>query len=216
LRLEAGGRGGDIAAGGEILKPGDGKSRIAADVDPFERLKIQRHIERQPVIARAAANAQADAREFGAVDVDPRCCARPARRHTQFGGVGDDGILERHDHLPNPERTALQVDERVHDELAGAVIGHLSTAVDLHHGNVPNGLKMLPIGVEAEREHRRMFQEPNFIASRRVAFVGKALHRPPSGLVGHQPEVADQRRFGHRSGACLTGLRWRASACSAR
>ncbi len=59
-----------------IRQPRDGEPAMAAHIDALERLQIERYIERQPVIARAAANPQADAGEFGAIDIHARRRAR--------------------------------------------------------------------------------------------------------------------------------------------
>ena len=98
--------------------------------------QIERYVERQSVITRAAANPQTDAGEFGALDIHPRRLARPLRLHAQLGNIVDDGILERHHQFAHAQAPAPQINERIDDQLPGTVIRHLTAAVDLHHRDV--------------------------------------------------------------------------------
>ena len=68
--------------------------RIAAHVDTLEWLGIERHVERHAVIARAAADAQADARELRLADIDTRRVARAVRRDAELGRVVDHGVFQ--------------------------------------------------------------------------------------------------------------------------
>ena len=65
--------------------------------------------------------------------------------------------------VADAEAGALQVDERIHHQLPGAVIGHLAAAIDLHHGNVAGREQVRAARVHAEREHRRMLEKPDLV-----------------------------------------------------
>ncbi len=66
------------------------------------------------------------------------------------------------------EPGAAEVEQRIDHELARAVIGHLSAAIDLHHRDVAGREHVLGTRVHAEREDRRMLEEPDLVAASRV------------------------------------------------
>src|ERR1700676_2832678 len=122
-----------------IRKPRYGEPPMSTHVDALEWLQIERYVERQPVITRAAANPQSKAREFGAADIHPRRLARTLRVEPEPGNIGDDGIFERDHQFAHAQAPAPQINERIDHELAGAVIRHLTAAVDLHDRDVAGG-----------------------------------------------------------------------------
>ena len=65
----------DFARATELGKLSHLLSRIASGVDAAERGEVQRHIQRQSVVAATAAHTHPDARELTALDVDPGCVA---------------------------------------------------------------------------------------------------------------------------------------------
>ena len=213
-------------AAGMVCEPRHRKPPMAADIDALEGRQIHRHIERQSVIARTAADPESDAGQLGAAHIDPRRLSRTLRGHTQLGHIGDDGILERHDQLAHTQGMPPQIDEWIHHQLSRTVIGHLTAAVDLNHRNIARRQQMLAAGIQSQREHRRMFDEPDFVGSRTVSVVRKLLHRPPGRLVRHLAEMPDHGSVAHESrrirdeagvGAELSRpALLRASACSAR
>src|ERR1700694_1998783 len=77
-----------------ISKPRDRETSMSAYIDALEWFQIERYVERQSVITRAAANPQTDTGEFRAVDVHAGASARARRRHAQLGNAGNDGMLE--------------------------------------------------------------------------------------------------------------------------
>src|SRR5258708_34203967 len=82
---------GAVKASNMIRKPRDRESSLSTDIDALERLQIERYVERQSVITRAAANSQSDTGEFGAIDIHAGPGARTRGRHAQPGNVGKDG-----------------------------------------------------------------------------------------------------------------------------
>ena len=104
-----------------------------------EGRKVERHVQRQAVVAALAAHAHADARKLGARDVDARRAAAALGAHAGLRGEVDHRTLERGDEVAHPEGGALQVDERIDHQLPGTVVGHLPAAIDLHHRDVTRG-----------------------------------------------------------------------------
>ena len=81
-------------------------------------------------------HAQPDGRELRARDVDAGRIA-PRRRDDAVVRHGvDDRVLERLHELARRQRAALEIQQNVRHELAGAVIRDLAAAVDLHDRNV--------------------------------------------------------------------------------
>src|ERR1700676_627739 len=120
-------------------KPRYGEPPMSTHVDALEWLQIERYVERQPVVTRAAANPQTEAGEFGAADIHPRRLAGTLRVEPEPGDIVDDGIFERDNQFAHAQTPAPQINERIDHELAGAVIRHLTAAVDLHDRDVAGG-----------------------------------------------------------------------------
>ena len=156
---------------------------VAAGIDALERFEIHVHVEREAVVAGAAADADAHARDLPAVDIHARRVLAALGGDAEARAVGDDGALERGHEIAHAEARAADVDEWIDHELAGTVIGHLPAAIDLDHGDVAGGEHVARVGVQAQREHRRMLEQPDLVRRVLVARVGDALHLAPGGLV---------------------------------
>jgi hypothetical protein len=112
---------------------------------------------------------------------------------------------------------AAQVDQRIDDELSGAVVGDLTAAVDPQDGNGARIEHVLGVRIHAEREHGRMLDEPDLIERCRAATVREFLHRPQAGRVVHETQAANRRSGAHQTVRRLSSpALLRASACSAR
>ncbi len=77
------------------------------------------------------------------------------------------------------------------------MIGDLPAAIDLDHRNVARRKDVLAFRVEPQGKDGRMLEQPDLVRSGGIALVGEALHRAPGGLVGHEPEVTNERRNAH-------------------
>src|ERR1700676_4724037 len=111
LRRRLRGAGGAGGAGtGEardmIREPRYGEAPLSTHVDALEWLQIERYVERQPVVTRAAANPQTEAGEFGAADIHPGRLARTLRVEPEPGNIGDDGIFERDNQFAHAQAPA--------------------------------------------------------------------------------------------------------------
>src|ERR1700687_4822529 len=98
-------------------------------MDASEGLKIHVNVESQAVIARAAADANAEARKLPLSDIHTRSLAATLRLDTQCRHIVDDARLECAHEIAHPQRRTLQINERVDDELPGPVIGDLAAAI---------------------------------------------------------------------------------------
>ena len=130
-----------------------------------------------------AADAQADARELGTIGVDARRFGPGRRSDSTFSNEIDDALLQGGYEVANADLFPPNVDQRVNHQDAGAVVGHLAATVDLHYRDVPRREQVLSRGIETQREHGRVFAEPDFVLGRVIAFVGEALHGLPAGDV---------------------------------
>src|SRR5688572_1029624 len=155
------------------------QSGVATGIDALEGLEFHVHVERQAVVAGAATDAQAHAGDLAAIDVDAGRVPAAFGRDAETGAIIDDGALQRRDEIAHTESGAADVDEWIDHELAGAVIGHLAATVDLDHGDIARGEYVAGVGIEAQREHRGMFEHPDLVRRVLVACVGDALHLAP-------------------------------------
>ena len=65
---------------------------------------------------------------------------------------------------PNAEAGAAEIQQRVDDELSGTVIGHLAPTVGMNNWDVSRLQDILTVRVNAKREHRRVFEKPQFVS----------------------------------------------------
>src|SRR5580704_4001150 len=107
VRLERVSRGVDRVRPRHVRQPGHLEPFITTWVDPPERLQIEAHVKREPVIARAPTHANPHARELSPIDVHARRAAPSLSRHSVACGQVDDAALERRHEVTYPEpRTA--------------------------------------------------------------------------------------------------------------
>src|SRR5690606_6389831 len=90
------------------------------------------------------------------------------------------------------ERKAPQVDEDVRNDLTRAVIRDLTAAVDLHDRDVAGRKEMRSVGIEAEREYRRVLDEPDLVRRLRGAPLGEVAHLLPDRVERPTAEIADE------------------------
>src|SRR5581483_5036873 len=208
VRLECFGGGPHRPDIAQIRQPGHHEPGVPAGVDAAERLEIDAHVQGDAVICRTTAHADADARQLAALDVYAGSISAALGNYAELGSIIDDAALESGDDVANTESGTPQVDQRVDDELTGTVIGNLAATIDLHDRNVARSQYMITTRVHAQREDRRVLEEPDLIGSIRAALIGEALHGTPGRLVIDEAEVAKdmrRRRGATRCPGRLTG-----------
>src|SRR6185369_4247418 len=174
------------------------QSRVTAGIDALKRLEVHVHVEREAVITRAAADAQADAGDLATIDVDTRRVLAALGADAEAGTVVDHGAFQHGDEVAHAEPRAADVDEWIDHELAGAVIGDLPAAIDLHDGNVAGREHVAGVAVQTLCEHRRMLEQPDLVRRVRIARVGDALHLAPGRDVLDLAEPANSWwKWGH-------------------
>ena len=179
----------------------------------MERCEVHVDVDGDAVVAASVADLEA---ECG----DLRLCAVGAP-HIDAGRVdaasGGDaacrkpfyhGTFDAPDELAHAEPRAREVEQQVGDELARAVIGHLSAAVDLQRRDAVVAQQVLAAPGESERVDRRMLGQPDFVLRAGVARVGERLHRTPRRDVVGASERAHHaarglQRIAHRRRAGL-------------
>src|SRR5215510_2674718 len=92
--LESAGALAHPARSAELGQLGHPQPRVAARIDAVEWLEIERHIQREPVVAPATPDAHTNARELAAPDVHPRCFAPRLSGNAIVCRQIDDGALE--------------------------------------------------------------------------------------------------------------------------
>ena len=103
-----------------------------------------------------------------AVDPDPGQPFDPRRLHSQRRQSPDQRLLEVAAVALHILSVALQVEDRVADELPGAVVGRLAAAVgldDLDLGALGH-VQLALLGATAERDHRRMLEQHDRVRDR--------------------------------------------------
>src|SRR6185295_1887905 len=71
------------------------QSGVTAGIDALKRLEVHVHVEREAVITRAAADAQADAGDLATVDIDARRILAALGADAEAGTVVDHGAFQR-------------------------------------------------------------------------------------------------------------------------
>src|SRR5262245_34330398 len=131
---------GYIALYSKVLGLRDGEARVAARIDRGERGKVHVDVEREPMVRPALPHANAQRRDLGAADVD---AGRPGLALAPPSQELDHGLLEQRHELLHPDAAAREIDQRVDDELARAVIRDIAAAVGLDYGNAVRHRPML-------------------------------------------------------------------------
>ena len=116
--------------------------------------------------------------------------------------AADAVVLERLQHrLLEPENVFLdvdaepaQIDQRIGDDLAGSVVGHLAAAVAAHDLDRAGVEHVLVAPGDALGEDRRMLAEPELVGGRRLARGGERAHRVDREVVGNRAEHLDDHR----------------------
>ncbi|MNI20362.1 hypothetical protein D3C73_738430 [compost metagenome] len=111
-------------------------------------------------------------------------------------------MLHPADQIAHAKPELAHVQQQISHQLARAVVGHLTTTVDLHHRNITGKQQMLGLAGLALGEHRRVFDQPDLVGGIVAAFVGEALHGMPDRLVSHLAELAKAQHPGHHSTMC--------------
>src|SRR5262249_43056413 len=93
------------------------------------------------------------------------------------------GALEPAHGVADAQAGTPQVEERIHDELPGAMIRDLPAAIDFEYGDAVLAQHMLAPPCQPERVDGRVLGEPELVAGRRSARRGERLHRAPGRLV---------------------------------
>ena len=110
---------------------------------------------------------------------------------------------------------ALQVEQEVDDDLAGAMVGDLAAPVDLDDGDADIAQDVLALAGLAQREHGRMLDHPQFVGSFRCPPGGEFLHRAPGWFVIDPAETADLHpQSTTLTSGCAVRSMYSASSCA--
>jgi hypothetical protein len=98
-----------------------------------------------------------------------------------------------------PSTRAADVEQKIANQLAGAVIGHLPATVHLYHRDIARKQQVFGLSGLALGKHRRMLQQPDFVVAVRIACIGELLHGLPGRPVFDQAELTHTHFVGHHS-----------------
>ena len=132
-----------------------------------------------PWKARTAPDPKPDACQLVAFHVNAGRVGSSSCRDIVLGRKVDDALFQRSYQRAHANIGTANVDQRVDHELAGPVKRNLAAAIDLHDRNVSGREQMFLARIEAERENRWVFAEPDFVRRRLVTFVREFLHLAP-------------------------------------
>jgi hypothetical protein len=176
----------------QVCEARDGKARIAAGVDPLERLHVQIQVQRNAVVAAAAPDPEANRGDLGAIDIDTGRIRAGRCKDAVVGQQIDHGPFEQVHQGLDADAHPWKLQQQIGDELSRTVVSDLSAAVGLHHRDVSGRKQMLVTSRLAEREHRRMLQQPELIGCLGTALVREPSHRLPGGCVVSSAQTSNE------------------------
>lgn len=159
------------------------ESLVTTGIDARKRLEVGIDVECHAVKARAAPNPETHAGNLPASDVDARRVGARQRIDVAFSQQIDNALLERRHELAHADAGALEVDQRVDHEDAGAMVGDLAAAIDLYDRDIAGRKHVFLARVQAQGKYGRVLAEPGRIGRCCVTPLGKCLHLPPQGYV---------------------------------
>ena len=140
--------------------------------------------------------------------------------HVVFGQQGDEAFFDPAEEEVEVGGEFLQIENEVADELAGAVEGGLSAAVDFDDGmREGGGAEAGAVALASDGVDRVVLEEEELVGGLAGGAGGEGFFlEVEGGLVGEASEPAGGRR-GHRGMAVARRLKWvtpmaRASAAS--
>lgn len=180
-------------AGDKGGKLRDRHAGVAAGVDRGEGCQIHCDVEREPVVAAIAFDLEAERSDLRAADIGAGRSRQPLGVHAVIGQQVDYGLLHAIDQRLHREAAALEVEQQVADDLAGAVVGDLPATVDLDDGHADVPEQVFRLAGKALREHRRMLAEPQFVGRAVITLGGKGLHRTPGRFIVDPAQLANYK-----------------------
>ena len=164
---------------------------ITAGIDAPERRQVHPHVQRQAVVTASFSHPHTQGRDLAAVQVYAR--HSPATLRVQFKGreTVDDRLFQQVDVPLYGYTQPLQVNERVYNQLAGAMVSHLPAPVRPAHGDGARVQQVFGLARHAQGENRLMLQAPDLILGLRAAPAGEPDHGVMGALVMLQTELPD-------------------------
>lgn len=101
-----------------------------ARVDAVERRQIAMDIEREPMERDSPLDRDADGRYFPALNPDAREALDPAGIEIEFIERRDQRVLDQAQVADGRKFSAIEIDDRISDQLSRAVIGDISSSLD--------------------------------------------------------------------------------------
>src|SRR3990172_566650 len=166
----------------------DAQSGLAARVDVGERGQVHVHVQHKAVIAAAVLDLQSQRGVFAFADIPAGRILAALRSHAEFAEQVDYRLLHQAHQFAHIDLPAAQVEQQVGDDLAGAVIGDLSAAIDLYYRDVRAVQQVFRFARRALGETGGVLPQPYLVARLGPALGGEALHRIPGRLILDQAQ----------------------------
>ena len=173
------------------------------------------------MIAATAPDAQAERGDLGdaavlAVDIDAGCPVETPGGDALSGKQVDDCLFDARDEVLDLEAAPGEIDQQIENDLAGAVVGDLSAAINPDERNRGRTQEVLGFAGLAERIDRWVLATPDFIGGGWGPCGGEIDHRLPGRLILRPPEAAKYRRVDQSTTLTkgwLESSRYSASSC---
>lgn len=180
--------------------------------DPVEVAHFRADIQRQAVKCDAVANGEADAAEL--VVIHPNAVIEwiPARRNAEIRDGSKHHFLQGHHQINNAKSRFLNIDDGVDDQLSGAVIGDVSSPLDLQELDMVIFQEMLGYGKifasasAAHGQNRGVLNKEDNIPVQPIVMPGrhKLVLKPAGYFVRDQRKVCEETSHG----ICPVAAHW--------
>ncbi len=179
----------------QLLERSDRQARITTGVDAGKGAEVGIDVERQAVVGRAAADAQAERGDFRAIHVYTGRAGPAFARYAVLRQEVNHGLFQAADQGADADAEPFQIDQRVDDQLPRAVPGDVPAAVGLHQRNAVQHFGPRACAApETERIDGIVFKQPELVRRVRRACLGEGLHVRHGPGVGRATEVTDVQR----------------------
>ena len=145
------------------------------------------------MVGAAVADAQAERGDLGRADINAGGAVAPLGRHALLGEKIDDGLFNGRDQFAHLDLQAMQIQQQVDHDLAGAVVGDLAATVDLDQRNADIAQDVLRFAGLAQGVDRGVLDNPEFVRGLGGAVGGERLHGFEGRRVVDLPQAFDEQ-----------------------
>src|SRR3989338_8894905 len=160
--------------------------------------------------ATTIADTQAERSDLRAVYINPRSIRLGIGVDAIAGQQINQTALDTADQFTHTNAAAAHIQQQVSHQLARTVVSNLTTAIDLHHRNIPRKQHMLGLAGLTLSKYGGVFEQTDFDRRISAKGVGKALHRMPGRLIVDLAQLTKAELQVHNSTMCTIPVACRA------